>query len=125
MQYFVGFIIGLIVGALVVLVVNRIQKKETENAFAALSQNALKKNSEDFLQLANQALSKQTQTGIVELEGKKQLIDQTLQLMKTDLDNVEKMIHDTEKVRIQTFTEICSGLKATADQTGKLTGYHQ
>jgi len=120
MQYLVGFIIGLIIGGLVVFIFFRLQRKESENTFALLSRDALKKNSEDFLQLANQTLSKQTQTGIIELEGKKQLIDQTLQLMKTDLDKVEKLINDTEKARIQTFTEISINLKTTADQTGKL-----
>ena len=47
MQYIIGFVIGLIVGGLAVFLVYRLQRKQTEVSFAALSRDALSKNSED------------------------------------------------------------------------------
>ncbi|MCJ7575143.1 MAG: DNA recombination protein RmuC [Dehalococcoidia bacterium] len=120
MQYLVGFIVGLIVGGLVIFIINRLQRKEAEKSFSLLSQEVVRKNSEDFLKLANQTLATQTQVGVGELESKKQLIDQTLQAIKTDLNKVEKLVNDTEVRREKTFGEVSTTLKITAEQTGKL-----
>ena len=85
-----------------------------------LSQEVLRKNSEEFLKLANQTLATQAQVGVGELESKRKLIDQTLQVIKTDLNKVEKLVNDTEIKREKTFTEVSTNLKNTAEQTGKL-----
>ncbi|MDD5289076.1 MAG: DNA recombination protein RmuC [Dehalococcoidales bacterium] len=120
MQYLIGFIIGLIIGVVLVLIINRLQRKETEKSFSLLSQEVLRKNSKDFLELANQTLATQTQVGVGELESKRQLIDQTLQTIKTDLTKVEKLVIDTEIKRESTFTAVSTNLKATAEQTKSL-----
>ncbi len=85
-----------------------------------LSRDALSKNTEDFLKLANETLSKQTQSGEKDLEGKKELINQTLDAMKTDLQNVQKLVTNFERDREQKFGELTNQLKNTAMQTGKL-----
>jgi DNA recombination protein RmuC len=120
MQYLIGFLIGLVVGAALIFFILRLQRKETESSFAILSREALRKNSEDFLQLANQTLSTQAQKGAGELETKKQLIDQTLQSIKNDLNKVEKLVSDSEQARIKSAAEINTTLKSTAQQTEKL-----
>ena len=120
MQYFIGFIVGLIVGAVIVLIVNRRQQNQTEKSFSVISQEVLRKNSEDFLRLANETLSRQTQTGVSELDSKKQLIDQTLQTIKGDLAKVEKLVTDSEGKRLTSYAEVSSSLRSTAEQTGKL-----
>lgn len=120
MEYMVGFVAGIITGAALVYTINRFQKKEAEKSFSALSLEALRKNSEDFLRLANETLSKQTQTGVGELEGKKKLIDQTLDSMKGDLQKVERLIADSDNKREKAFGEIGTHLKTTAEQTGRL-----
>jgi gas vesicle protein len=86
MQYLVGFLIGLIIGGFLMLIITRSQRKEAEKSFSLLSQEVLRKNSEEFLKLANQTLATQAQVGVGELESKRQLIDQTLQVIKTDLN---------------------------------------
>ena len=53
--------------------------------FAALSLDALSKNSEHFLNLARQKLDAATTSGEKDLEGKKKLIDQTFTEMKAEL----------------------------------------
>lgn len=120
MEYLVGFVSGIIIGVALTYTINRFQKKESEKSFSALSLEALRKNSEDFLRLANETLSKQTQTGVGELEGKKKLIDQTLDSMKGDLQKVERLIADSDSKREKAFGEIGTHLKTTAEQTGRL-----
>ncbi len=146
MQEILTFISGVVVGALLVLFFNYLRKKETKaiaaelvaqaesqktqdleillnkvkDSFGSLSMEALSKNTSEFLKLANESLSKQTQSGEKDLEGKKKLIDQTLQTMKTDLQKVEKLVTNLEKDRENKFGELNSQLKFTAEQTGKL-----
>jgi DNA recombination protein RmuC len=91
-----------------------------KDSFGSLSLEALSKNTEEFLKLANETLSKQTQTGEKELEGKKKLIDQTLEAMKEDLQSVQHLVSRLEKDREQKFGELASQLKLTTEQTRKL-----
>lgn len=120
MEYIGVFLGGLFVGALFVLIINRFLKKDTVTTFSALSFEALSKNSEEFLKLANEALSKQTATGAGELESKKKLIDQTLDGIKGNLQKMETLVTDFSKDREKKYGELSIQLKATAEQTGKL-----
>jgi DNA recombination protein RmuC len=91
-----------------------------KDTFGSLSLDALSKNTDEFLKLANETLSRQTQTGEKELEGKKKLIDQTLAAMKEDLQSVQQLVTRLEKDREQKFGELTSQLKLTTEQTRKL-----
>ena len=91
-----------------------------KESFGALSLEALSKNTGEFLKLANETLAKQTQTGEKELEGKKKLIDQTLEVMKEDLRGIETLVTTLERDREQKFGELTSQLKSTTEQTMKL-----
>jgi len=131
MEYFLGFIIGLVIGALIVFVINSILQKQKrqeqeklmegmKESFGALSKDALSQNSTEFLKLADQTLSKQTQEGKNELGTKKQLIDKTLTDMKTELENVNDLVNKLEKDRENKFGELNEKLENTAKQTGEL-----
>lgn len=87
------------------------------DSFGALSLDALKKNSDEFLKLANEILSRQSLLGEKELEGKKKLIDQSLEGMKSDLKKVGELMQSLEKDREQKFGQVASQLKHTAEQT--------
>ena len=91
-----------------------------KESFSALSFEALSKNTGEFLKLANETLSKQTQAGEKELEGKKKLIDQTLGSMKNELQRIQNLMRDLEKDREGKFHQIVEHLKFTAQQTEKL-----
>ncbi len=91
-----------------------------KDSFGALSLEALKSNTGEFLKLANETLSRQTHDGAKELEGKKNLIDQSLARMNSDLKKVEDIMTGLEKDREQKFGEVSSQLKNHADQTSKL-----
>jgi DNA recombination protein RmuC len=120
MEYFIGFLAGIFLGGLSVYIINRLNKRETEKTFSVLSLEALRKNSEDFLKLANESLSKQAQIGTGELEAKKKLIDQTLEVIRGDLQKVEHSLTDFDGKREKTFIELNKDLKLHAEQTGKL-----
>lgn len=146
MTYVIISIICLVIGAAIVLIINWLRQREAKaiaqeliyqaqdqkqqdleklidrikESFGALSLEALSKNTGDFLKLANETLSKQTQLGGKELEEKKKLIDQTLLVIKEDLKNVENVVTAFEKDRASKFSEISTQLKNAAEQTGKL-----
>lgn len=94
--------------------------QDVEKSFGDLSGKALSNNSTEFLKLANQVLSKQTELGGKELENKKQLIDQTLEMIKQEMEKVEKLMSDLEKDRIQKFGEVSKHLETTAKATQEL-----
>ena len=146
MEYLTVFIIGVVLGAVVVLIINWMRRQEAKaiaqeliaqtesqkvqdlevlinrvkESFGALSQEVLSKSTGEFLKLADATLSKQTQMGEKELEGKKKLIDQTLVVMKGDLQKVQDLVTGFEKDREKKFGELANQLKSTAEQTGKL-----
>jgi DNA recombination protein RmuC len=119
-NYVLVFILGLLCGSAVVFVVNRRAKRDVEKTFAALSFDALSKNSQEFLRLANETLAKQAQSGTGELEGKRLLIDKTVEDMKANLKNVQQLITDFEKDRTKKYEELANQLKSTAEATCKL-----
>jgi DNA recombination protein RmuC len=146
MQETLFFIIGAVAGASLVLLINQLREKDTraiaqelvsqaenqknqdlelllskvKDSFGSLSMDALSKNTGEFLKLAKESLEKQAKEGEKDLEGKKNLIDQTLKTMKDDLGKVEDLVVKLEKDRENKFGELTNQLKNTAEQTGKL-----
>ncbi len=140
-MFVIPFVIGVLVGAAAVLAVGWFKRREAKDiaqelliqtqtekltdlnsiidnlkvSFDALSLNALARNTDQFMKLAQQTLSGQTQAGGRELEGKKQLIDQTLEAMKSELQRVRDCIQVFEKDRENKFGELAAQLKATAE----------
>lgn len=91
-----------------------------KDSFGALSLEALSRNARDFLTLAGETLSKQSQIGAKELEEKKGLIDQTLTTIREELEGVEKLVTSLEKDREQKFGELTSSISSTARQLSEL-----
>ncbi|MCR4397048.1 MAG: DNA recombination protein RmuC, partial [Candidatus Saccharicenans sp.] len=146
MEFIIAFALGAIFGASLVVLVNYLQKHRArelaqelvnqtqqqkmqelelllgrvKEAFGSLSMDALKRNTEEFLKVANEVLSKQTRTGELELEGKKKLIDQTLEGMKTDLAKVQELITEFEKDRAVKFGQLEKQLSLALEQTSRL-----
>lgn len=98
------------------------------NSFSHISLEALSKSTEQFLQLANQTLSKQLQSGSMTLEEKKKLIDQTFQSMQDELNKVQNLIKELEKDRVEKFGMLAQKLSESQktiqqlnETTSKLT----
>lgn len=99
---------------------SRLSQGQLREAFSALSFEALSKSTEQFLKIANETLSKQTEGGERDLEAKKKLIDHTLGSMKEELQKVQNMVTNFEKDRELKFGELSGQLKSSAEQLNKL-----
>lgn len=154
METILIFLIGLLIGSAITTIIFLIKKKDYEkftsslltvteeqrekerqqlidylrNSFSHLSLEALSKSTEQFLQLANQTLSKQLQSGSMTLEEKKKLIDQTLQSMQDELNKVQNLMKELEKDRVQKFGMLAQTLSESQktiqqlnETTNKLT----
>ncbi len=140
------FIGGGVFGAAVVLIIQLVNRKEAraiarelvseteseklkdievilgrvKDSMGSLSLSALKTNSEEFMKLAGSVLGQQTQSGEKDLEGKKKLIDQTLESMRGDLQKMHDVVAGFEKERVQKYGELSAHLKTAAEQTAQL-----
>jgi len=114
------FAAGFILGGLLVYLVVRLHRQDTERSFAALSLDALRQNSAEFLKLAGEAFSRQAQTGTGELDGKKKLIDQALESLSAELQRVKQCVADFDSKSGQKFGEVTSHLQNATAQTKEL-----
>jgi len=139
-------VIGLLVGAgIVVLLLSRQTKQAKELAaelyresesqrranvdevvrnikaeFGSLSLEALSKSTEELLKLAKTKLETEREATTKELDNKKGLIDQQLLAMTTQLERLSLTINELEKDRVEKFGQLDSSLKAHAEQTQSL-----
>jgi len=140
------FIGGGVFGAAVVLIIQLVKKREAreiarelvseteaekrnelevflgrvKDSLGAMSFDALKRTQDEFMKLADSKLGQQTQSGEMELEGKKKLIDQSLESMRGDLQKMQDLVSSFEKDRTQKFGELSAHLRTAAEQTAKL-----
>lgn len=114
------FAAGFILGGLLVYFVARLHRRDAERSFAALSLDALRQNSAEFLKLAGEALSRQSQAGSGELDSKKRLIDQALESISGELQRVKQCVADFDSKSGQKLGEVTTHLQNTAAQTKEL-----
>jgi DNA recombination protein RmuC len=102
--------------------IERFQAMEIKlsETFKALSLDALSKNSDEFLKLADRTLETKTAEGKKELESKKELIDQNIEAISRTLSEVQKKIEDVGKASGEKFSEVATLIKKHEDVTMKL-----
>jgi DNA recombination protein RmuC len=109
----IGVVIGIAIGCLITYLLYRGATKGNReafaNEFASLSAEALQQNNEQFLTLAKERLSKQSEASESTLEEKKKLIEARLETMGKNLEKLQ-----TETVQLRT------GLKSSQAETSKL-----
>lgn len=88
--------------------------------FKALSLDALSRNSEEFLRLAEKALETKAAEGKKELEGKKALIDQNIEAIGKTLSEVQRRIEDVGKTSGEKFIEVSTLIRKHEEVTSKL-----
>jgi len=91
-----------------------------KDTFGNLALDVLTTSNEAFLHLAKERLTQHTQSAAQELEGKRQLIEQSLGTMRQDLKKVEDLVSLLERERAKKFGELTTQLKLTAEQTAHL-----
>jgi DNA recombination protein RmuC len=137
---------GVVFGAAVVLLVHTLRRRDTReiaralvteteaekvqdletviarmrDSFGALSQDALRTSTGELLKLAREQLTSQLQLGERDLDGKKKLIDQTLENLRSDLRKMTDQVSGFEKDRVQKFGELSAHLVRSAEQTSRL-----
>ena len=91
-----------------------LQSAETKlrDAFAALSSEALKQNSESFLQLARLSLGEFQRTATADLEGRQQAIETMVQPLKESLSRVDAKLHEVEQGRASTQAQLSEQLRS-------------
>ena len=90
------------------------------DTFKALSLEALSKNSSEFIKLAEGKLKEQSVEGRKELEGKKELIDQSIDAISKALSDIGKRIEEVGEKSGHRLTEVSTLLKKHEDITLKL-----
>ena len=139
-------LIGVVVGAGVVLVVLWLRRRSHEEvarrlmeqaqgekiedlravieqiktAFGALSREALSANSEDFLRLAGTKLAEHTKQGEAALEAKKKLVDKTVEQMSAKLGELSTALQTLDKDRRQSQGALTGKLETTTQATAAL-----
>jgi len=91
-----------------------------ETTFGKATLEALTQNSEQFLLLAKERLTQESQSNIKELESKKELIDNTLKHIRDELEKMQTQITSFENDRNEKFGALNRGLQNQSEQTAKL-----
>ena len=127
----IAFILGSLIGVGLAYIFFQLRRRDTQSTtetilsqvdfhIQAVSAEALRKNSEQFFSMARETLTNQVAAGEQDLLTQKQLIDQTLQAMKLELDDVQTLVTSLEKDREGKFGELTQQLKQAAEQTTNL-----
>ncbi len=90
------------------------------DTFKALSLEALSRNSTEFIKLAEGKLKEQSVEGRKDLEGRKELIDQSITAISRALTDVQKKIDEVGVKSGERLTEVSTLLKKHEDVTFKL-----
>ena len=99
--------------------------EQLKGSFGNLSLEALSKSTDEFLKLATQKLGAEREMSTKELDSKKNLIDQQLSRMTSELEKVHTLVTDLEKDRGQKFGELSKQIEMTGgrlDRLNKITG---
>ncbi len=90
------------------------------DSFGSLSLEALRRNTDEFLKLAESRLSEQTKTGAKEMDGQRRLIDQNIDNIRREMAKVEQAIGAIDKSHLKTIGELNAKIQAHYDQTCQL-----
>jgi DNA recombination protein RmuC len=146
MNLIIAFAGGAVFGALIVILLVQFRKKDAENlarelvnqaetqklhdleallgrvreSFNSLSLEALSKSNAELVRMAEEKLGRHASRGEQELESKKKLIDQNVDLMRGDITKMQVLVSELERDRQQKFGELTAQLKASSEQTSKL-----
>lgn len=94
--------------------------EQLKTAFAALSRDALSSNADDFLKLAKTKLDQQTTEGEAALEAKKKLIDVRLEDMAQKLTHLNNLIQAIEKQRAEAYGTLTTQIEKSSQVTHRL-----
>ena len=97
-------------------------ERALRESFQALSADALKSNSESFLQLARESLAQYQKLATNDLEGRKKAIDELVRPLHESLQQVRTSMHQVEKDRVGAYEALHAQVKSLADTQRQLEG---
>jgi len=129
MSIFTSIIIGLVAaiaggGIFYFLISKKLLGENTsvdlESKFLKLSNDALRNNSEQFIQCAKEVLHSQKNEIKVDLEGKKSAIAELIEEIRKDIRHNEDRLAKSDEDRIKSFSTLSSELKSQQEITKDL-----
>lgn len=116
MELIIAFIIGLLLGAGIMW----LARGALGDAFRALSAEALQRNNQAFLDLAQTTLARQQDAAQGELEKRQQAIGELVTPIRNSLEKFERQVQGVEKARIDAYATLFEQVRALADSQGQL-----
>jgi len=98
----------------------RLSQEQLRETFAALSSDALHKNSRTFVELAEQTLKQVTAAADGDLAKRQQAIELLVNPLKESLGKVEKQIQDVEKQRTDAYAALRQQVETMGKSSEKL-----
>ena len=131
MIYGLLFVAGLVIGVVVTIIVTRVYKPyykqdllsisgELQKNLSALTETSLQASVKHLVDLSEEVIAKHTALGDQNLDGKKQLIDQSIKEIRDNLKKVEDLVTSFEKDRAEKFGQLSQQLQLASEQTMKL-----
>lgn len=116
MELLLAFSVGLLLGAGLMW----LARGALANAFRALSAEALQRNNQAFLDLAQTTLEKQQVSAQGELEKRQQAIGELVTPIRATLEKFEQQVQGVEKARIDAYATLFEQVRALSDGQGQL-----
>jgi DNA recombination protein RmuC len=120
MEYAIVFIIGVVIGAAVALAVSLARARAGRDAFAAVSQEVLAESGKQIVALAEQVLKSHAGQAAAQLDGKKELIDQSLTGVTERLEALRGLLQRVETERQRQYGELNTSLSGLSEATASL-----
>jgi DNA recombination protein RmuC len=95
-------------------------RQDLENAFKALAAGALEGNAQQFLNLAEERLSRSRSEAVADLDQRKQAIQSLVDPLKEVLVKLEGRTSEMEKARVDAYAKIDQHIRLLLDQTTRL-----
>jgi DNA recombination protein RmuC len=116
MDLLLAFIVGLLLGAGLMW----LARGALTQAFRAVSAEALQRNNQAFLDLAQMSLDKQQALARHELENRQQAIGELVTPIRTTLESFSQQVQGIEKSRIDAYATLFEQVRALSDAQGLL-----
>ncbi|MEP7175036.1 MAG: DNA recombination protein RmuC [Gemmatimonadales bacterium] len=123
LPFLLPLLVGAALGALITWLAMRgaaAERVRLRDAFAALSAEALRRNNETFLQLAETKLGEFQHTAVVDLEARRAAVDELVRPIRASLERVDGKLQEVELARTGAYAALLEQVKAMTETQHRL-----